>query len=294
MATQLYDSESQAIYPNTQADAVSVDVDNKDINNVQSAIQDLYQQVANKSGDQAAVSNLTFEISYLVSNISDAEQIKNVDGKKWSKTFQLPTTDKPYAWKRTVIGYTGIVEADKKSVYEIVIADIAEISQSLYIAMDNTKTPRIYYPQTYTEDNTPYDNLQASIKSIIKATIDKDSSMVWSESPVSISASAPYGYVATRIRKNGTWTRFVIGLNSKWSYDSKMIVKYALTPSNSSPHVDKTNQDPGDKWKDQVTVTGTGYLWMITATKVSANYALDDSGNIWSEPQLISVIQNGI
>ena len=289
MATQLYDSESQAIYPNTQADAVSVNVDNKDINNVQSAIQDLYQQVANKSGDQAAVSNLTFEISYLVSNISDAEQIKNVDGKKWSGTFQLPNANNPYAWKRTIIGYTGIADADRKSVYEIVIADIAEISQSLYIAMDNTKTPRIYYPQAYGEDNTPYNNLQASITSIIKATTDKDSSMVWSVSPVSISASAPYGYVATRIRKNGTWTEFVIGLNSKWSYDSRMIVKYALTPSNSSPHVNSTENDPGDKWKNQV--TGKGYLWMITATKVSTNYAKDDLGNIWSDPQLISVTQ---
>ena len=289
MATQLYDSESQAIYPNTQADAVSVNVDNKDINNVQSAIQDLYQQVANKSGDQAAVSNLTFEISYLVSNISDAEQIKNVDENQWRKTFQLPNTNNPYAWKRTVIGYTGIADEDRKSVYEIVTADIAEINQSLYIAMDNTKTPRIYYPQTYTEDNTPYNNLQASIKSIIKATTDKDSSMVWSESPVSISASAPYGYVATRIRKNGTWTEFVIGLNSKWSYDSKMVVKYTYTTSSSSPSIDRTKDNPGDIWEDQV--TGTGYLWMITATRVSTNYAQDDSGNIWSEPQLISVIQ---
>ena len=289
MATQLYDSESQAIYPNTQADAVSVDVDNKDINNVQSAIQDLYQQVANKSGDQAAVSNLTFEISYLVSKISDVNQIKNLDEKQWGGTFQLPTADKPYAWKRTIIGYTGIAEADKKSVYEIVIADIAEISQSLYIAMDNTKTPRIYYPQAYTEDNTPYNNLQASIKSIIKATIDKDSSMVWSESPVSISASTPYGYVATRIRKNGTWTRFVIALNSKWSYDSKMVVKYTYTTSSSSPSIDRTKDNPGDIWEDQV--TDTGYLWMITATRVSTNYAQDDSGNIWSAPQLISVTQ---
>ena len=289
MATQLYDSESQAIYPNTQADAVSVNTNKTDINNVQSAIQDLYQQVANKSGDQAAVSNLTFEISYLVSNISDAEQIKNVDEKKWSRTFQLPNANNPYAWKRTVIGYTGIAEADKKSVYEIVIADIAEISQSLYIAMDNTKTPRIYYPQAYREDNTPYDNLQASIKYIIDETKKRDNSMIWSESPVSISASAPYGYVATRIRKNGTWTEFVIGLNSKWSYDSKMVVKYALTPSSSSPSIDRTKDDPGDKWEDQV--TGTGYLWMITATRVSTNYAQDDSGNIWSDPQLISVIQ---
>ena len=289
MATQLYDSESQAIYPNTQADAVSVDIDNKDINNVQSAINDLYQQVANKNGDQAAVSNLTFEISYLVSKISDVNQIKNLDEKQWGGTFQLPTADKPYAWKRTIIGYTGIAEADKKSVYEIVIADIAEISQSLYIAMDNTKTPRIYYPQAYTEDNTPYNNLQASIKSIIKATIDKDSSMVWSESPVSISSSAPYGYVATRIRKNGTWTEFVIGLNSKWSYDSKMVVKYTYTTSSSSPSIDRTKDNPGDKWKDQV--TGTGYLWMITATRVSTNYAKDDQDNIWSAPQLISVIQ---
>ena len=289
MATQLYDSESQAIYPNTQADAVSVNTGKKDINNVQSAIQDLYQQVANNNGDQAAVSNLTFEISYLVSNISDVNQIKNLEENQWRTTFQLPDSNKPYAWKRTIIGYTGIVEANKKSVYEIVTADIAEISQSLYIAMDNTKTPRIYYPQAYTEDNTPYNNLQASITSIITETTKKDSSMVWSESPVSISSSAPYGYVATRIRKNGTWTRFVIGLNSKWSYDSKMVVKYTYTTSSSSPSIDRTKDNPGDNWADQV--TGTGYLWMITATRVSTNYAQDDSGNIWSEPQLISVIQ---
>ena len=290
MATQLYDSESQAIYPNTQADAVSVNIDNKDINNVQSAIQDLYQQVANKNGDQAAVSNLTFEISYLVSNISDVNQIKNE--KQWSGTFQLPDSNKPYAWKRTIIGYTGIAEADKKSVYEIVTADIAEINQSLYIAMDNTKTPRIYYPQAYREDNTSYDNLQASITSIIAETKKKDSSMIWSESPVSISASAPYGYVATRIRKNGTWTEFAIGLNSKWSYDSKMIVKYTYTTSSSSPSINRKQDNPGNNWADQV--TGTGYLWMITATRVSTNYAKDDSENIWSAPQLISVIQNGI
>lgn len=290
MATQLYDSESQAIYPNTQADAVSVNIDNKDINNVQSAIQDLYQQVANKNGDQAAVSNLTFEISYLVSNISDVNQIKNE--KQWSGTFQLPDSNKPYAWKRTIIGYTGIAEADKKSVYEIVIADIAEINQSLYIAIDNTKTPRIYYPQAYREDNTSYDNLQASITSIIAETKKKDSSMIWSESPVSISASAPYGYVATRIRKNGTWTEFAIGLNSKWSYDSKMIVKYTYTTSSSSPSINRKQDNPGNNWADQV--TGTGYLWMITATRVSTNYAKDDSENIWSAPQLISVIQNGI
>lgn len=291
MATQLYDSESQAIYPNTQADAVSVNIDNKDINNVQSAIQDLYQQVANNNGDQAAVSNLTFEISYLVSNISDVNQIKNVKEKEWRTTFQLPDSNKPYAWKRTVIGYTGIADADRKSVYEIVTADIAEISQSLYIAMDNTQPPTIYYPQAYREDNTHYDNLQASITSIIKATTDKDSSMKWSESPVSISASAPSGYVATRIRKNGIWTKFVIALNSKWSYDSKMIVKYTYTTSSSSPSIDRMQDNPGNNWVDQVSVTDTGYLWMITATRVSTNYAKDDQEHIWSAPQLISVIQ---
>lgn len=292
MATQLYDSESQAIYPNTQADAVSVNTGKKDINNVQLAVSDLYQQVANNNGDQAAVSNLTFEISYLVSNISDVNQIKNLDENQWRTTFQLPDSNKPYAWKRTVIGYTGIADSDRKSVYEIVTADIAEISQSLYIAMDNTKTPMIYYPQAYTEDNTSYNNLQASITSIITETTKKDSSMVWRESPVSISSSAPYGYVATRIRKNGTWTEFVIGLNSKWSYDSRMVVKYTYTESSSSPSIERKQQNPGDIWEDQV--TGTGYLWMITATRVSTNYAQDDSGYIWSAPQLISVTQNGI
>ena len=155
--------------------------------------------------------------------------------------------------------------------------------------MNNQKPPTIYYPQTYGEDNTPNNNLQASITSIIKATTDKDSSMVWSVSPVSISASAPYGYVATRIRKNGTWTEFVIALNSKWSYDSRMIVKYTYTESSSSPDINRKEQNPGNHWADQV--TDTGYLWMITANKVSTGYAKDDSGNIWSAPQLISVTQ---
>ena len=289
MATQLYDSESQAIYPNTQADAVSVNTGKKDINNVQLAVSDLYQQVANNNGDQAAVSNLTFEISYLVSKISDVNQIKNLEDNQWKKLFQLPDTDRPYAWKRTIIGYTGIADADRKSVYEIVTADIAEISQSLYIATNNTKPPTIYYPQLYREDNTSYDNLQASITSIIKATTDKDSSMKWSESPVSISAVSPYGYVATRIRKNGTWTKFVIGLNSKWSYDSKIVIKYTYTPSSLSPDINRMETDPGNNWADQA--TGKGYLWMITATKVSTGYAKDDSDNIWSAPQLISVTQ---
>ena len=113
--------------------------------------------------------------------------------------------------------------------------------------------------------------------------------MIWSESPVSISASAPYGYVATRIRKNGTWTEFVIALNSKWSYDSRMIVKYTYTESSSSPSIKRKEQNPGNNWADQV--TDTGYLWMITANKVSTGYAKDDQDNIWSAPQLISVIQ---
>ena len=115
--------------------------------------------------------------------------------------------------------------------------------------------------------------------------------MVWRESPVSISASDPYGYVATRIRKNGTWTKFVIALNSKWSYDSKMVVKYTYTDSSLSPSIERKEDNPGDNWVDQVAVTGTGYLWMITATRVSTNYAKDDQEHIWSAPQLISVIQ---
>ena len=113
-----------------------------------------------------------FNIPHISTGDMFREQIKNET--QWSNVFQLPTTDKPYAWKRTIIGYTGIAEADKKSVYEIVIADIAEINQSLYIAMDNTKTPRIYYPQAYKEDNTSYNNLQASITNIIDETKKKD------------------------------------------------------------------------------------------------------------------------
>ena len=70
---------------------------------------------------------------------------------------------------------------------------------------------------------------------------------------------------------------------------SQSIHKSLLTKSNSSPEIDRTNKDLGDIWADQV--TGTGYLWMITATRVSTNYAKDDQDNIWSAPQLISVTQ---
>ena len=49
MATQLYDSESQAIYPNTQADAVSVNTGEKDINNVQTIIDNIKNQEQSRS-----------------------------------------------------------------------------------------------------------------------------------------------------------------------------------------------------------------------------------------------------
>ena len=68
-----------------------------------------------------------------------------------------------------------------------------------------------------------------------------------------------------------------------------MIVKYTYTKSSSSPSIRREEQDPGNNWADQV--TDTGYLWMITANKVSTGYAKDDLGNIWSAPQLISVTQ---
>ena len=68
-----------------------------------------------------------------------------------------------------------------------------------------------------------------------------------------------------------------------------MVVKYTYTESSSSPSINRKEPDPGNNWADQV--TGTGYLWMITATKVSTNYAKDDSDYIWSAPQLISVTQ---
>ena len=97
--------------------------------------------------------------------------------------------------------------------------------------------------------------------------------------------------MAVRQRVNGTWGLFKVALYSKWSYDSKLVTKFTVTSPSESPQLTRTEANPGNQWVDTNTQEFTGYLWMISASQSNNNYILDNNGNIWSEPQLISIVK---
>ena len=51
-----------------------------------------------------------------------------------------------------------------------------------------------------------------------------------------------------------------------------------------------TATNPSNQQVDTNEQEFTRYLWMISASQ-NNNYVLDDNKNIWSEPQLISIVK---
>ena len=133
------------------------------------------------------------------------------------------------------------------------------------------------------------DDTDASIDEIIKASEEGKNN--WSKYPSEITASNPYGFMAVRQRVSGAWSLFKIALYSKWAYDSRLVTKFTVTNTFEKPQLIKTAVDPGDQWTDTNEQEFTGYLWMISASQNNNNYVLDDNKNIWSEPQLISIVK---
>ena len=157
---------------------------------------------------------------------------------------------------------------------------------------DNQQQPQVIYPQKAVEIGGELQNVNdtdASLDEIIKASEEGKNN--WSKYPLDVTASSPYGYMAVRQRVNGTWSLFKVALYSKWTYDSRLITKFTVTSTFEKPQLTRTEANPGSQWVDTNEQEFTGYLWMISASQNNNNYVLDNNKNIWSEPQLISIVK---
>ena len=290
---KVYSGTGDQIYPETADKAVTVLAKDTTLDVY---LKELAESISKVQGADQVAKSLKFKIDYLATNISDVARVKELEDQpetnQWGENFVLPSVRTPYTWKRTIVYFEGQNFKDGQKFYEIVTADIAEISQTLYMVKDNSQQPKVIYPQKAVEvggELQNVDDTDASIDEIIKASEEGKNN--WSKYPSEITASNPYGFMAVRQRVNGTWSLFKVALYSKWSYDSKLVTKFTVTSPSERPQLTRTDVNPGIQWVDTNTQEFTGYLWMISASQSNNNYILDNNGNIWSEPQLISIVK---
>ena len=290
---KVYSGTGDQIYPETADKAVKVSIKDTTLDKY---LEELAKSISKVQGVDQIAKSLKFKIDYLATNTSDVARVKGLEDQpetnQWGENFVLPSVRTPYTWKRTIVYFEGQNLKDGQKFYEIVTADIAEISQTLYMVKDNQQQPKVIYPQKAVEVEGELQNVNdtdASLDEIIKASEEGKNN--WSKYPLDVTPSSPYGYMAVRQRVNGTWGLFKVALYSKWSYDSKLVTKFTVTSPSESPQLTRTEANPGNQWVDTNTQEFTGYLWMISASQSNNNYILDNNGNIWSEPQLISIVK---
>lgn len=290
---KVYSGTGDQIYPETADKAVTVLAKDTTLDKY---LKELAESISKGQGVDQVAKSLKFKVDYLATNTADVTKVRELEDQpetnQWGENFVLPSVRTPYTWKRTIVYFEGQNLKDGQKFYEIVTADIAEISQTLYMVKDNSQQPKVIYPQKAVEvggELQNVDDTDASIDEIIKASEEGKNN--WSKYPSEITASNPYGFMAVRQRVNSTWGLFKVALYSKWAYDSRLVTKFTVTSTSERPQPTRTEVNPGSQWVDTNTQEFTGYLWMISASQSNNNYVLDNNGNIWSEPQLISIVR---
>ena len=290
---KVYSGTGDQIYPITIDKAVKLSIKDTTLDVY---LKELAESISKVQGADQVAKSLKFKIDYLATNTADVTKVKELEDQpetnQWGENFVLPSVRTPYTWKRTIVYFYGQDPKDGQKFYEIVTADIAEISQTLYMVKDNQQQPKVIYPQKAVEVEGELQNVNdtdASLDEIIKASEEGKNN--WSKYPLDVTPSSPYGYMAVRQRVNGTWGLFKVALYSKWAYDSRLVTKFTVTDTSERPQPTRTDENPGNEWVDTYTQEFTGYLWMISASWSNNNYILDSNENIWSEPQLISIVK---
>lgn len=290
---KVYSGTGDQIYPETADKAVTVLAKDTTLDKY---LAELAESISKIQGVDQVAKSLKFKIDYLATNTADVTKVRELEDQpetnQWGENFVLPSVRTPYTWKRTIVYFKGQNLKDGQKFYEIVTADIAEISQTLYMVKDNQQQPKVIYPQKAVEVEGELQNVNdtdASLDEIIKASEEGKNN--WSKYPSDVTPSSPYGYMAVRQRVNGTWGLFKVALYSKWAYDSRLVTKFTVTSPSERPQLTRTNPNPGNQWVNTYTQEFTGYLWMISASWSNNNYILDSNENIWSEPQLISIVK---
>ena len=290
---KVYSGTGDQIYPETADKAVTVLAKDTTLDVY---LKELAESISKVQGADQVAKSLKFKVDYLATNTADVAKVRELEDQpetnQWGENFVLPSVRTPYTWKRTIVYFEGQNLKDGQKFYEIVTADIAEISQTLYMVKDNQQQPKVIYPQKAVEVEGELQNVNdtdASLDEIIKASEEGKNN--WSKYPLDVTPSSPYGYMAVRQRVNGTWGLFKVALYSKWAYDSRLVTKFTVTDTSERPQPTRTDENPGNEWVDTYTQEFTGYLWMISASWSNNNYILDSNENIWSEPQLISIVK---
>lgn len=287
--TQLYSNNNGSkveINPISHASVINAQ-NGADETNVQDWLDNL-----SKAIDQVTENaiKLNIKISYAQTSYSNVDDIKDNDEISWGENFVQPDAELPYTWKKTEIKASS---SDSESTASSISYELSSVSsestQTLYTARSaDTKAVTISYNSV--EDNgvmKPYYN------DTLDNILSKSENSLWSKTPVSISATNPNGYIATRTRNDkGEWDAFNIVQNAKWAYNSIPVFKYKITSNASIPEVieDSSDYSKIDEWSDQITSDFTGYLWMINATMVNDVYQLNGT-KVWSTPTLISVVK---
>lgn len=288
IGTQLYSNESQTktpIYPKSKAEVIDA-INGNSETNVQQWLSNLTTSIGQITENAI---KLNIKISYAQTTYKNLDDIKDNENIQWGENFVQPDAEFPYTWKKTEIKASSSAESSATSVAYELASVSSQSTQTIYTARSaDTKAVTVAYNSI--DDNgvsKPYYN------DTLENILAKPENALWSKSPVSISATNPNGYIATRTRTNtGEWGAFNIAQNAKWAYNSIPVYKYKVTDTIDVPPVieNSDNYSQVEGWKDQITESFTGYLWMINATVVNDVYQLNGS-TVWSSPTLISIVK---
>ena len=288
IGTQLYSSEGEtktAIYPKSKAEVIDA-VNGNTETNVQQWLSNLTTSIGQITENAI---KLNIKISYAQTTYKNLNDVKDNESISWGENFVQPDAEFPYTWKKTEIKASSSAESSATSVAYELASVSSQSTQTIYTARSaDTKAVTVAYNSIDDHGvSKPYYN------DTLENILAKSENALWSKSPVSISATNPNGYIATRTRTNtGEWGAFKIVQNAKWAYNSIPVYKYKVTDTADVPSVTENsdNYSKIEGWEDQITESFTGYLWMINATVVNDVYQLNGS-KVWSSPTLISIVK---
>lgn len=284
--TIVYNKDQQQIYPVSHAEVVISNASGSK-SDVEDNLIKLWKRVSELGGDQEAASNIMVVVTYCKTNTRDESEVRKLSS--WSDIFELPDSERPYVWKKTLYTYKGDT-AKLNEIYEIVATDIAEKIQNIYIARSTGVAPVITYPILTDGYGDPILDSEGSTQEDLTA-FDKKLPEGWSETPVSIGPATPYVFISTRKRVEGLWKRYSEPAQyGRWAFDSQLELRYTIT-SGDKPAVNTTSDDPGSQWSSDTPDSFTGKMWMITATSVNGVLNSDENNVRWHGPHLMSIIQ---
>lgn len=142
--TIVYNKDQQQIYPISDGSVIISNASGSK-SNVEEDLKKLFKQVSDLSGSSEAVNNIIIKIHYLPADTAEESEIK-LSTKQWTDTFELPTEENPYIWKRTKFTFQGADESQGTTIYEIVASDVSTIIQNIYTRTEGI-TPVIEYKQ---------------------------------------------------------------------------------------------------------------------------------------------------